>query len=221
MAGITPILLSFLLVTIVGGIFAQRLQHRNWIRQQHITTKDRRISELKNIFIELDSLFSKRLYRTRRLLYALRRSNLSLEEKLKDYDAIISEWNEKRNSFQIRLVRVISAPLAHDFEHDLSRRFIGVGSQLERLARASRANSLPKNFRETLTGLESELDLLSRSIYEFLREIYIKLQSEQDQLFYFDSYNKIPKNQEELTNVSTWYLFKALFVPPPIFPEQT
>jgi hypothetical protein len=188
-ATIASVLFSFVLVTIVGGIFAQRLQHRNWIRQQYISNQDRRISELKTIFADLDSLLSKRLYRTRRLLYALRRNDQGLiESRLKDYDQIISDWNEKRNSFQIRLVRVISVQLAHEFEHDLSRRFVAAGLKLERLTRAARQKSAPNNFRAILTGLEEELNLLSRSVYEFLREIYKHLQVEQDRLFYVDSH---------------------------------
>jgi hypothetical protein len=219
---IVSVFISFVLVTVIGGLFAQGLQHRNWIRQQHIAAKDRRITELKAIFSELDALLSKRLYKTRRLLYSLRRiSSGSLQDRLKDYDATLSEWNEKRNSFQIRLVRVISVSLAQQFEHDLSRRFVNIGQSLERLVRAESSDSLPPSFYSTLTSLETELDLLSRSVYEFLRAIYIHLQTEQDQLFYIDNYNKVPETEEELDNVSTWYLFKSLFIPPPILRKES
>jgi len=218
----TAILLSFLLVTVVGGIWAQRLQHQNWIRQQHISSQDRRIAELKMIFIEFDSLLSRRLYRTRRLLYSLRRGQLeTIDARLKDYDVIVCEWNDKRNSLQIRLVRVISVPLAQQFEHDLSRRFVSIGSQLERLTRAALANTSADRARPRLTALEQELNSLSRSVYEFSREIYKSLQTEQDQLLYIDKHNRIPDSESELESISTWYLFKTLFVPPPKLNEET
>lgn len=217
-AAVISVLLTFILVTVVGGIFVHSLQHRNWIRQQHISNHEKLVSELKSIFVDLDSLLSKRLFRTRRVLYALRHGNADrIKESVDNYDNVICEWNEKRNSFQIRLVRVISVELATDnFEHDLSRRFVRIGGQLERLARAALSGSLPSNFRDTLTDLELELDFLSRSVYEFSREIYKKLQQEQNQLFYIDRFNKIPETSEEFDQISTWFLFKSLFIPAPV-----
>jgi hypothetical protein len=216
------ILLSFLLITVVGGILAQRLQHQNWIRQQHISSQDRRIEELKTIFVEFDSLLSRRLYRARRLLYSLRRGHPeAINTRLKDYDAIVCEWNDKRNSLQIRLVRVISVSLAQQFEHDLSRRFVSIGSQLERLTRATLENTAIARGRSRLTELEQQLNSLSRAVYEFSREIYKSLQLEQDQLLYIDKHRRIPQLESELESVSTWYLFKALFIPPTKFGEET
>ncbi len=210
------IILSFVLVTVIGGIYAQRLQHKNWLRQQNINIQDRRISELNLLFIDLDNLLSRRLYKTRRLLYAIRRSQtIEIKDRLKDYDSVLNEWNEKRNSFQIRLVRVISVALADNFEQLLSQRFVHIGGQLERLTRANFQNKLPSNFRDTLTVLEDELDILSRTVYEFLREVYIRLQFEQDRLYKLDNDNKMPASIRDLDQVSTWYLFKSLFIPPP------
>src|SRR5207302_954996 len=111
-----------------------------------------------------------------RLLYALRRyDEKKLKSALKNYDSIVTDWNEKRNSFQIRLVRVVSVPLAQEFEHDLSRRFINLGGQLERLTRQALAGRKGGSALDQLTTLESELDWLSRSVFEFLRTIYIRL----------------------------------------------
>src|SRR4051812_25323362 len=117
---IASALISFVLVTLIGGLFANRLQYRNWIRQQFLGSQEKLISELKGIFVELDALLSKRLFRTRRLLYALRRGSAEkIEQSLKEYDAVVVEWNEKRSSLQIRLVRVINVTMANEFEHDL------------------------------------------------------------------------------------------------------
>lgn len=216
------ILLSFLLVTIIGGLFAQRLQHRNWIRQQYISQQEKLIAELKSIFVELDALLSRRLYRTRRLLYALRRPDAKkIKSAVREYDKVITEWNEKRNSFQIRLVRVIDVSLAQDFEHQLSHEFVRIGLKLERMVRTFANDQLPKNFRDTLTELEVELEFLSRSIYEFMREIYKALQKEQQELFYVDQFNNIPDDGGKLDHISTWFLFKSLFVPPPKRTEES
>jgi hypothetical protein len=162
MSSVANTLVSFLLITLVGAFLASNLQHRNWIRQQQISSREKLIAELKSIFVELDNLMSRRLYKTRRLLYALRRfEERKFDEALKAYNDTINDWNEKRNSFQIRLVRVVNVPLAQDFEHDLSRRFIRIGSQLERLARNIKGGRKVSE-GDLLTKLEIELDLLDR-----------------------------------------------------------
>lgn len=211
---LTSLFLSFALVSVAGAVIAHRLQHRNWIRQQQFASQEKSISELKLLFAELDNLLGRRLYRTRRLLYALRRFETNkFRATLEQYDDVIGEWNEKRNSFQIRLVRVVSQPLAHDFEHDLSRRFVGIGQKLERLTRRGEIRSGSKEHKDILTELEMELDSLSRSVYEFLRSIYIRLQKEQSDLHIIDRYDRVPDNEDQLASVSTWFLFKSLFIP--------
>lgn len=215
------IVISFVLVTLIGGIFANRLQHRNWIRQQKISSREKLIAELKALFVELDGLMSRRLYRTRRLLYASRRfDEKRFKTALKRYDEAINEWNEKRNSFQIRLVRVVSNELAQDFEHDLSHKFISIGLRLERVTRAV-TNDHKSAPGDLLTDLEIELQLLSRSVYEFLRSIYIRLQKEQTELYTIDRSLRIPSNDDELASVSTWFLFKSLFIPVPHTREES
>ncbi len=207
-------LASFFLVTVVGGLFAQSLQYRAWSRQQFLNNQDKIITELKTIFVEFDLLLSKRIFRTRRILYALRRGDPEkIRQSLVDYDGVVTEWNDKRNSLQIRLVRVISTRFSEDFEHDLSPKFVGLGAQLEQLAKAADNNSLPRNFKATLSRIEGQLNLLNRSSYEFSRELYKSLQNEQARLYHINKFDRIPETVEELDRISTWFLIKALFVP--------
>src|SRR5436853_730772 len=105
---VLSVLLTFALATVLGSIIAYTLQHRNWIRQQQIGIQEKRIADLRAIFSELDATLSRRLYWTRRLLYAVRRYD---EERLAhavlEYDKAITEWNEKRSSFLIRLFALV------------------------------------------------------------------------------------------------------------------
>jgi len=221
-ATVLSVLLTFALITVAGGAFAHNLQHRTWIRQQRFSSQEKRIAELKAIFAELDLTLSRRLYRTRRLLYALRRySEARLASALEQYDIALGEWNEKRNSYQVRLVRVVNVSLAQDFEHDLSRRFIRIGAHLEKVARSAIATKAAPTEAQLLTDLEIALDELSRSVYVFLRTIYITLQTEQDDLYKVDRFQRIPESEQELAFVSTWFLFKSLFIPPPQLSEES
>jgi hypothetical protein len=210
------VLLNLLLITLVGGIFVHRLQHRNWIRQQRIGSQEKLIIELKVLFAELDALLSKRLYRERRLLWALRRANEEgLKTALAQYDEVIQDWNEKRNSFQIRLVRVVSVSLAQEFEDHISRKLISIGGELERQTRNALTNNRKRGWQNSLTDLEIELKTLSRSVYEFLRTIYARLQREQDELYAVDKFQRMPQTEHELGYVSSWFLLKTLFIPLP------
>jgi len=96
-ATIVSILFTFILITVLGGIFARDLQHRTWIRQQQFTSQEKRIAELKSIFVDLDATLSRRLYRTRRLLYALRRySEARLTLALQQYDVACTRFRRHR-----------------------------------------------------------------------------------------------------------------------------
>jgi hypothetical protein len=166
------IILSFVLFTIIGSILAHSLQFRNWIRQQQVSNHEKRIADLTRIFFDLDATISKRLYWTRRLLYALRRyDEARLARVLAKYDEAITEWNERRNSFQIRLAGVVGVTSWQEFEHYIARRFVEIGSELENFARLSIKSKSAAADNRRLTELENELNSFSHSVYDFVRTI--------------------------------------------------
>jgi len=155
-------ILSFLLVTIIGSIFAYNLQFKNWLRQQQLSSHETRIADLTRIFFDLDATFSKRLYWTRRLLYRLRRyDEAQLTSDLANYSEAITEWNEKRSSFQIQLAGVVGVSAWSEFEHFLAKEYIGISSELEKFARLLRASKGASVDRHRLNEIETELNSLS------------------------------------------------------------
>jgi len=211
-------ILGGLIATVVGALFVQHLiyalQHRNWLRQLHISQQNRRMDELKALFVEFDEMLSKRVYRTRRLLYALRRRNADqIRTALSDYDQVLFLWNDKRNSLFIRLMRVVSLDLANEFEFVVTWELVGTGLALERLAREQLGGKVREGFYDDLTALEERLDVHSRVVYEFLREVYVSLQNEQEKTLTTDLYERIPASEDELETVSTWFLLRTLFIP--------
>ena len=203
------VLLSFVFATVIGSLLAYALQHKNWLRQQQVSSHEKRIADLTNILVDLDATLNKRLYWTRRLLYAVRRPEKDrLLKAITKYDEAITEWNEKRNLFQIRLAGIVGVFAWQDFEHNLAPRLIGIGSELETLVR-NKASSQ----RQRLVELEQQLNLLSRSIYEFVRTIYRAIQNEERAFYSLARSRRLPKNEDELALVSTWFLLKALLIP--------
>jgi hypothetical protein len=215
------VVLSFVLVTIIGSIFAHNLQFQNWIRQQQVSNHEKRIADLTAIFFDLDATLNKRLYWTRRLLYALRRyDEVRLANVLAKYDEAITEWNERRNSFQIRLAGVVGVASWQEFEHFLARRYVEIGSELEKFVRHSKNSKAAPTDSRRLNELEKELNSFSHSVYEFVRTIYRAVQNEEKAFNTIARAKRLPNNIEELAFVSTWFLFKSLFVPPRVSGEE-
>ncbi len=218
---IFSVLLSFALITVLGSILAHSLQYKNWIRQQQVGSHEKRIADLKAIFFDLDATLSKRLYWTRRLLYALRRYDEGhLSRVTGEYDKAITEWNERRNSFQIRLAGLVGVDSWQEFEHFLAQRYVAIGAELEIFVRQSRVSKSGPNEKSRLNELEHELNSLSHSVYDFSRTIYRAVQIEEDDFYAIARSKRLPKNDEELSFVSTWFLLKSLFVPLGVFPEK-
>jgi hypothetical protein len=215
------IVLSFVLVTIVGSIFATSLQFRNWIRQQQVSHHEVRIAELTTIFLDLDTSLTKRLYWTRRLLYAIRRYNEArLPNVLAKYDEAITEWNQKRNSFQIRLAGAVSVASWQEFEHFLAPTFVEIGSELEGFTRLLEHSKGATVDGRRLYEIEDELNSLSHSIYDFTRRIYRAIKKEETAFYAIARAKRLPDNLDELSFVSTWFLFKTLFIPPRMMGEE-
>lgn len=218
---IISVILSFTFATVLGSLIAYNLQHRNWIRQQQVSTHEKKIADLGAIFTDLDTTFSRRLYWTRRLLYATRRFN---EERLihaiNEYDKAISEWNEKRNSFQIRLAAIVGVSAWQEFEHSIAQQYVELGAELERFAREARIKKSAPAERQRLNELEKGLDSLSHTIYNFTRTIYLAIQNAEQDFYSLARQKRLPKNDDELSFVSTWFLLKSLFIPIGKFGEE-
>jgi hypothetical protein len=213
-SAVLSVLLSFAFATVLGSVIAYSLQHRNWIRQQQVGIHEKKVAELQAIFSDLDTTLSKRLYWTRRLLYAVRRYDEGrLARATLEYDKAITEWNEKRSSFQIRLFAVVGEYSWQEFEHVIARSYYEIGAELETFVRQSQSTKSAYPDRRRLNELESELNALSHLVYGFSRAIHRDIKTAENAFYSLARHERLPKNQTELSLVSTWFLFKSLFVP--------
>jgi hypothetical protein len=172
------------------------------------------MAALTEVLLDLDTTLNKRLYWTRRLLYGLRRSdNDYLGNAVRKYDEAITLWNERRNSFQIRLAGLIGTSAWQEFEHDLAPELLRIGAELERSVRALHfpGGSWPE--RQYLNETEQRLNVLSHSIYAFSRSIYNRIQRKEASFYSLVRSKRLPANDDELDSVSTWFLLKSLFIP--------
>jgi hypothetical protein len=123
--GIISIILTFILTGLIGNFLAQQWQQRNWMNQQKLQGEEKHYFALTALWEELMNLASRRLWRMRRLMNALvEGDNQKIEERRNEYDAVLSEWNEKFQSMMVRLTLYASWELGQQLEAELQRSFL-------------------------------------------------------------------------------------------------
>lgn len=112
----------------VGGFFAHYFQLRSWENQRETTNRDLERSQAAAFYEEISSRFDRRLYRMKRVNWALRAVQrdaepVRLDDAISAYDEILAEWNESINStlarceiyFGPRVRSLLENPVHEDF----------------------------------------------------------------------------------------------------------
>jgi hypothetical protein len=99
---LVPLVVGFVLTTVLGGALGLYFQNRSWDNQNDARLREDELRRADDVCRVLSSLLDRRLYRMLRLFHALRAdpdSTLSaaVEERLKDYTAVLFEWNDGLN----------------------------------------------------------------------------------------------------------------------------
>ena len=101
---VASVVLGFALTTLVGGWWASRLQQRSWDRQNQLRLEEEDRKRAAEVCRELSGLLDKRLYRMRRLYWAIEgfaagsQEQSVLEARRKDYDDVLYQWNDSLNT---------------------------------------------------------------------------------------------------------------------------
>lgn len=143
MSSLVPIVVGFLLTSVLGGLLGSWLQQRTWDHQRTVTLSDRELEAADSVCQDISKLLDKRLYRMLRLYYALitARNSASAEPKeiararLQDYDSLLYEWNDRLN-LNLALVGAYFGQAARDWLHfEIYELCQTAGSELEALYR--------------------------------------------------------------------------------------
>lgn len=101
---VVPILLGFVLTTVIGGLFASLLQQRSWRYQNAARLREEERQKASDVCQRVSSLVDKRLYRMQRLLSAVigradgRVTAETVSDRLHSYDEVLLEWNDELNA---------------------------------------------------------------------------------------------------------------------------
>lgn len=138
MPELLAIVLGFALTTVAGGWWASRLQQRSWDRQNDVRLIESERLRAAEVSEELSRLLDKRLYRMRRLFWAIQdfgQTQLAvkaLDERLADYNDVLYEWNDRLN-LNLALIGTYFGPAAREYLLFSYERFRAAGAQLETL----------------------------------------------------------------------------------------
>jgi hypothetical protein len=205
---LVSLFVGFILTGIVGTWLSQRWQHRSWINQQQILGEEKSYYDLKTVWDEVTTLSGKRQWRMQRLLNSIKMKNIEKANlRLQEYDDVVSEWNEKRNSFEVRLTLFAGWDLTTRLE-ELNAAFTALGVRLERLF-----NNTFKGIDDDsgeLARLEKKMRWLSFVVFQFNRDVLHAVERKRERTYYG---TEIKFGESTLEHFGTWELAKALFKP--------
>jgi hypothetical protein len=144
MADLIGIVVGFALTTVIGGLWASRLQQRSWDRQNDVRLQEAELEQARVACQDVMSLLDRRLYRMLRLVWAVSPTDPrsitaeELEQRRQDYVAVLFEWNDRLNT-NLSLIGSYFGDDARAYVDALYEDFKRVGRDLEELLRVARA----------------------------------------------------------------------------------
>jgi hypothetical protein len=136
---LVPVLVGFLLTTVLGGALGYTFQHRSW-RHQHIAEHRQQEQERAvAIFEEVSRLMDRRMYRLKLLYWSLpagradgTRSPLA-ESRMEDYRQVLYEWNDNINRNLALVQQYFGDAMRRQLDSAIGSAFVSVGRMVERL----------------------------------------------------------------------------------------
>src|SRR5689334_9785269 len=130
MAPLWPVVVGFMLTTVLGGFLGSSFQRRVW---NHQHTAQLAASERKRsveIFEEVSRLLDKRLYRLRLLYWSLPvgsslgvRSELA-DQRMTDYRTVLYDWNDGINRNLALIQQYFGDDARYEFDNVIGIHFV-------------------------------------------------------------------------------------------------
>ena len=158
-----------MLTTVLGGALGWFFQNRSWRNENNARLREDELRRADNVCQSLSSLLDKRLYRMLRLFYALRAAagsthSEAVEERLRDYDTVLFEWNDALN-LHLALVGTYFGDSARRWlDDEIYAGFQELGLRLE--ARYRTLGSATST-RDDDTEIERSFAALNDEVYRF------------------------------------------------------
>ena len=162
MDALVPLVVGFVLTTVLGGLLGTYLQRRTWNHQNRARLRQEDLRHAGDVCRAVSELLDKRRYRMLRLFFAVRgraRETVSAEvlaERFSDYDQVLYEWNDGLN-VNLALVGTYFGQRARDRLERAYETYQEAGAQLEDAYREAARGSQPAGL-DRLGARLAELD---------------------------------------------------------------
>jgi hypothetical protein len=133
------LILGFLFTGILGTFINNEIQNKTWEREQKAILMSNQTTNAINLLEKVSNLMNKRMYATWQLIFVLEDSNMNksqIENKWKDYDEILKEWNTNRG-FNREMLRFYFGEKIYNLERDIHYDLRYIGQVLECIKRNS------------------------------------------------------------------------------------
>src|SRR5690606_19423337 len=97
------VIIGPIITGIIGNALVQRWQLRSWYAQQRQLNRKEELYQLQRLFDELSSAANARLFTLRSFLRSLSSDENILEERKRNYQKYLANWNKELNTFYARL----------------------------------------------------------------------------------------------------------------------
>jgi hypothetical protein len=159
---VVTVIVGFVLTTVVGGLLGYFFQRRSWSHQYRIEADARQRDRAVELFDEMSRLLDRRLYRMRRLYWALvndgdRTPSETSRDRMADYVAVLYDWNDNINRNLALLQRYFGQGMRDRLDNEVGVLQRELGGELEsvfygRSRLADAGNSIEERFTR-LAGL--------------------------------------------------------------------
>jgi hypothetical protein len=177
LANLAPVILGFLLTTVLGGLLGLYFQNRTWDHQNKIQQADQerlrkmQLAEEKReralqVFDEVSRLLDKRLYRLMLVYWCLPAEHgqsshaPSAESRLENYLQVLYEWNDSLNRNLALLQHYFGKSMRDRLDYEVGASFVELGRIMEEWWKTG----IPP---ESSESLDSQLRKLGNRVYMF------------------------------------------------------
>jgi hypothetical protein len=173
-----PLIIGFVLTSVLGGALGYFFQTTTWRHQHRIQLREQEIERAAEIFEEISRLLDRRLYRTRQLHWRLKEkaqgsSRQDADQKMEDYREVVYEWNDNVHRNLALLHRYFGEQMRNRLDYTIGTEFVEIGIELEGLWN----DSLISEKQQLLRALDQRITKLSHLVYHLNIDMIRMLQS--------------------------------------------
>ena len=175
------LLIGFGLTTLVGGSLGYYFQRMSWRNENNVRRYEAEIAKASEIFDDISGLLDRRLYATRRLIWAYQENDTEAIKKQREiYGQVVYDWNGTLNRNLSRAQRYFGNDMRDEFD-SIREGFRGIDAALV----SYRRNPNP----DELQRIENMVDEFNPRIYGFNIRVLTRIQEGKVGIFL---YEKIP-----------------------------